>query len=63
MDDDGGGLPRGRGGYDGATVVLSVDGVSGYRTKFSSRDSLDDVENRWWVDMVVVWRRRVATIL
>ena len=54
MDDDGGGLPRGRGGCEGATVVLSVDGVSGYRTKFSSRDSPDDVENRWWVDMVVV---------
>ena len=54
MDDDGGGLPRGRGGYEDATVVLSVDDVSGYRTRFSSRDSLDDVENLWWVDMVVV---------
>ena len=43
LDDDDGGLDRG--GRDGssASMVLSADGISEYRTKFNSCDFLDEV--------------------
>ena len=43
LDDDDGGLDRRGGDGSSASMVLSADGVSEYRTKFNSCDFLDEV--------------------
>ena len=59
LDDDDGGLDRRGGGGSSASMVLSADGVSGYRTEFSSCEIAGGwiwwlcVEGGSWIVMIL----------